>query len=177
MNNLTSFFIPINDVIEYQPPKYISGWDGSFKKIKIGKSNYFRPNKEFSKFKIDISKNNQLNITNASRGIYVILSNDYKFFYVGKTLGNLKQRLDTHIQKITATNNNQNYTPYNWQKFSYQRYKNLKEKSVLLDDIKIYFYHQNNFLPFTINELENLFFKKYKKLLPTYLFLNDPKNL
>jgi hypothetical protein len=33
------------------------------------------------------------------------------------------------------------------------------------------------FLPFTINELENLFFKKYKKLLPTYLILNDPKNL
>ena len=31
--------------------------------------------------------------------------------YVGKTLGNLKQRLDTHIQKITATNNNQNTTP------------------------------------------------------------------
>ena len=71
------------------------------------------------------------------------MSNDYKFFYVGKTLGNLKQRLDTHIQKITATNNNQNTTPYNWQKFSYQRYKNLKEKSVLLDDIKIYFYHFN----------------------------------
>jgi hypothetical protein len=49
MNNLTSFFVPINDVIGYQPPRYIPGWDGSFKKIKIGKSNYFRPNKEFSK--------------------------------------------------------------------------------------------------------------------------------
>jgi hypothetical protein len=177
MNYLTSFFVQINDIIKYESPKYISGWNGSFKKIKIGKSNYFRPNKEFSKFKIDINKNNQLNITNVSRGIYVILSDDCKFFYVGKTLGNLKQRLGSHIQKITTTNNNQNTTPYNWQKFSYLRYKKLKEKSVLLDDLKMYFYHESNFLPFAINELENIVFKKYKNLLPTYLFLNDPKNL
>jgi hypothetical protein len=34
MNNLTSFFVPINDVIGYQPSKYIPGWEGSFKKIK-----------------------------------------------------------------------------------------------------------------------------------------------
>ena len=56
-NNEIKNFIPMDEVVKYQPPKYISNWDGSFNKIKSGKSNYFRPNKEISKFKIEIKEN------------------------------------------------------------------------------------------------------------------------
>ena len=165
----------MDEVVKYQPPKYISNWDGSFNKIKSGKSNYFRPNKEISKFKIEIKENNKLNVSKSSKGIYVILSNDFNFFYVGKTLAKLKQRLHSHIQKLTATNNNRYTTPYKWQKLAYKRYNDLKEKSVFLNDLKINFYHQNNFSSLTTRELENYLYKKYKNLLPNYTSLNDPK--
>ena len=42
-NNISNF-VSINEVINYEPPKYIPNWDGSFNKIKSGKSSYFRPN-------------------------------------------------------------------------------------------------------------------------------------
>jgi hypothetical protein len=35
MNNLTSFFVQINEIIKYESPKYIPGWKGSFKKISM----------------------------------------------------------------------------------------------------------------------------------------------
>ena len=36
-------FIPITKVVDYYPPKFVENWDGSFNKIKIGKTYYFRP--------------------------------------------------------------------------------------------------------------------------------------
>ena len=48
-------FIPITKVVDYNPPKFVENWDGSFNKIKIGKTYYFRPNKEFSNFKLKIN--------------------------------------------------------------------------------------------------------------------------
>ena len=79
-NNISNF-VPINEVINYQPPKYIPNWDGSFNKIKSGKSSYYRPNKEFSTFNIDIINDNPLRLNEKSEGIYIILSDKFNFFY------------------------------------------------------------------------------------------------
>ena len=173
-NNISNF-VSINEVISYEPPKYTPNWDGSFNKVKIGKSSYFRPNKEFSNFNIDIIDNNPLGLNNNSDGIYVILSEKFKFVYVGKTLSNIKQRLHSHIQKLTSTNNNKYTTPLKWQKIAFNRYNALKEGSVKLDDLKIKFYHLSEYSSCNINELEENIYLKYKSFLPDYISLNDPK--
>ena len=175
-NNISNF-VSINEVINYEPPKYIPNWDGSFNKIKSGKSSYFRPNKEFSKFKIEINTNNPFNLNKKSEGIYIILSEKFKFCYVGKTIAKIKQRLHSHIQKITSTNNNSYTTPYKWQKLAFNRYKLLKKNSVMLDDLKIKFYHLSENLLCNIDELEHYIYQKYRNILPEYIFLNDPNKL
>lgn len=175
--NNTSNFVSINEVISYEPPKYTPNWDGSFNKVKIGKSSYYRPNKEFSNFNIDIIDNNPLGLNNNSDGIYVILSEKFKFVYVGKTLSNIKQRLHSHIQKLTSTNNNKYTTPLKWQKIAFNRYNALKEGSVKLDDLKIKFYHLSEYSSCNINELEENIYLKCKSFLPNYISLNDPKVL
>ena len=175
-NNISNF-VSINEVINYQPPKYIPNWDGSFNKIKSGKSSYFRPNKEFSAFNIDINNNNSLRLDEKSEGIYIILSDKFNFFYVGKTLSNIKQRLHSHIQKLTSTNNNRYTTPLKWQKLAFNRYNVLKEDSVKLDDLKIKFYHLSEYSMCSIDELENNIYQKYKAIFTKYISLNDPKSL
>ena len=75
-------FIPITKVVDYYPPKFVENWDGSFNKIKIGKTYYFRPNKEFSNFKLKINENNLLNLKTNSEGIYVIVDKYLKYFYI-----------------------------------------------------------------------------------------------
>lgn len=175
-NNISNF-VSINEVINYEPPKYIPNWDGSFNKIKSGKSSYFRPNKEFSTFNININNNNSLRLDEKSKGIYIILSDKFNFFYVGKTLANIKQRLHSHIQKLTSTNNNRYTTPFKWQKLSFNRYKVLKEDSVKLDDLKIKFYNSSEYSLRNIDELEKDIYRKYKALLPNFISLNDPKAL
>ena len=175
-NNISNF-VSINEVINYQPPKYIPNWDGSFNKIKSGKSSYFRPNKEFSKFKIEINSNNRFNLNKKSEGIYVILSEQFKFYYVGQTIANIKQRLHSHIQKLTSTNNNRYTTPLKWQKLAFNRYNALKEESVKLEDLKIKFYHSSEYSMCSIDELENNIYQKYKAIFPKYISLNDPKAL
>jgi hypothetical protein len=172
-----SKFVPINEIINYDAPKYITNWDGSFNRIKSGKSSYFRPNKEFSTFNVDINNTNSLGLNKKSEGIYVILSNKFKFFYVGKTLANIKQRLHSHIQKLTSTNNNRYTTPLKWQKLAFHRYNVLKKNSVKLDDLNIKFYHFSNDTSYGIGELENKIYLKYIVLLPEFISLNDPKQL
>ena len=175
-NNISNF-VSINQVINYQPPKYISNWDGSFNKIKSGKSFYFRPNKEFSTFNIDIINDNPLRLNEKSKGIYIILSDKFNFFYVGKTLSNIKQRLHSHIQKLTSTNNNRYTTPLKWQKLAFNRYNSLKEDSVKLEDLKIKFYHLSEYSMCNIDELENNTYLKYKAIFPKYISLNEAKAL
>ena len=53
-------------------------------------------------------------------GIYVIVNEQLKYFYVGLTKKNIKQRLHSHIQKLTASNINQYDTPKNWQILAYK---------------------------------------------------------
>ena len=175
-NNISNF-VSINEVIKYQPPKYVPNWDGSFNKIKSGKSSYFRPNKEFSTFNININNNNSLRLDEKSEGIYIILSEKFNFFYVGKTLSNIKQRLHSHIQKLTSTNNNRYTTPLKWQKLAFNRYKTLKEDSVKLEDVKIKFYHLSEYSMSSIDELENNIYQKYRRLLADYISLNNPQAL
>jgi hypothetical protein len=172
-----SKFVPINEIINYEPPIYTPNWDGSFNRIKSGKSSYFRPNKEFSTFNIDINNTNSLGLNKKSEGIYVILNNKFKFFYVGKTLANIKQRLHSHIQKLTSTNNNRYTTPFKWQKLAFNRYNILKEDSVKLDDIKIKFYHLFKNSTYNIDDFENIIYLKYVDLLPEFISLNDSKRL
>ena len=173
-NNISNF-VSINEVINYQPPKYIPNWDGSFNKIKSGKSFYFRPNKEFSTFNIDIINDNPLRLNEKSEGIYIILSDKFNFFYVGKTLSNIKQRLHSHVQKLTSTNNNRYTTPLKWQKLAFKRYNTLKEDSVKLEDLKIKFYHLSEYSMCSIDELENNIYQKYKAIFSKYISLNDSK--
>ena len=45
-NQLKKGFVNLDQIIDYDPPKYIPNWDGSFKSHKYGKSFYIRPNKE-----------------------------------------------------------------------------------------------------------------------------------
>jgi hypothetical protein len=175
-NNICKF-VSINEIINYEPPKYTPNWDGTFNRIKRGKSAYFRPNREFSTFNININNTNSLGLNKKSEGIYVILSNKFKFFYVGKTLANIKQRLHSHIQKFTSINNNMYTTPLKWQKLAFHRYNVLKENSVKLDDLNIKFYHFSNNASCGIEELENKIYLKYIVLLPEFLSLNDPKRL
>lgn len=170
-------FTPITKVLDYTPAKYFENWDGSFNKIKIGKTNYFRPNKEVSNFTLKIKENNPLNLKSSSKGIYVLVDTNLKYFYIGKTLSNIKQRLSSHIQKLTSTNNNRNTTPKKWQKISYERYKKLREDSVNLNDLIINFYHLSNYSSLSLSELENFKYKEYKNNFSDYIFLNDPKAL
>lgn len=170
-------FIPISNVVDYYPPKFVGNWDGSFNKIKIGKTCYFRPNKEFSNFKLKINENNLLNLKTNSEGIYVIVDKYLKYFYIGKTLSNIKQRLGSHIQKLTSTNNNKNTTPKKWQKISFERYKKLGKESVNLNDLFINFYHKDSNSTISLGQFENLIYREYKVSFSDYTFLNDPKAL
>ena len=170
-------FIPITKVVDYCPPKFVDNWDGSFNKIKIGKTFYFRPNKEFSNFKLKINENNLLNLKTNSEGIYVIVDKYLKYFYIGKTLSNIKQRLSSHIQKLTSTNNNKNTTPKKWQKISFKRYKLLGKESVNLNDLFINFYHRDGDSTISLEQFENLIYKEYKESFSDFTFLNDPKAL
>ena len=110
-----------------------------------------------------------------SEGIYIILSDKFNFFYVGKTLANIKQRLHSHIQKLTSTNNNRYTTPLKWQKLAFNRYNVLKENSVKLEDLKIKFYHLSEYSVCNVDELENNIYLKYKAIFPKYISLNEPK--
>ena len=96
---------------------------------------------------------------------------------MGKTLSNIKQRLHSHIQKLTSTNNNRYTTPLKWQKLAFKRYNTLKEDSVKLEDLKIKFYHLSEYSMCSIDELENNIYQKYKRLLADYISLNNPQAL
>ena len=82
-----------------------------------------------------------------------------KYFYIGKTLSNIKQRLSSHIQKLTCTNNNKNTTPKKWQKISFKRYKLLGKESVNLNDLFINFYHRDGDSTISLEQFENLIYK------------------
>ena len=176
-NQLKKGFINLDQIIDYDPPKYIPNWDGSFKSHKYGKSFYIRPNKESSSFNLKIKDYNPLGISKESIGIYVIVNDLMNFFYVGKTINNIYQRLSSHIQKITATNNNKNTTPVKWQKLGFERYNKLQEKSVLIDDLQLSFYDLSEFEGYDIDDLEALIYLYNRETLRGHKSLNDPKQI
>ena len=101
-----------------------------------------------------------------------------KYCYIGLTRKNIKQRLHSHIQKLTSSNINAYTTPKFWQKLSFERYKILKDKSVDISDDKILIFSTNDkelkniALNKDLEDLEALIYCNLRKLLKNYSFLN-----
>ena len=176
----------LSSIIDFKKPEYFEDWDGSFKKHFYGKgkkSKHERPNRPLTKLNFTFKKNNPLNLNEKFEGIYVIVNDRLKYFYAGLTKKNIKQRLHSHIQKLTASNINRYDTPRNWQVLAYERFKLLKEKSVSIDD--------ENITTFSINDkeiesiiniedikiFEAIIFCNLKKIYKNYKPLNGENNL
>tara|TARA_E500000178_G_C16819784_1_gene660952 strand:- start:120 stop:728 length:609 start_codon:yes stop_codon:yes gene_type:complete len=170
----------ILEIINYSPPQYDSSWNKKFIKYNPSKR---VPDKKQSKFDFDFKQSNPLNLNNDCLGVYLILSIPTNFAYVGCSNKNLKQRFETHIQKITATNLNRYYTPINWDTFIITRYEKLKDKSIFLTDLKLTFFNCFDFkeiLQDTGNqeeELEAIIYYFFKKKLKDFNFLNTENSV
>ncbi len=165
----------IYEIIEYSPPSYDPNWNKKFKKFNPSKR---VPDKIKSKFVFNFKKSNPLKLNNDKLGVYLLIGTKVNFAYIGCSDKKLHQRFTTHIQKITATNLERFYTPINWDSFIVNRYEKLKEKSVLLDDVKITFFNYFDFHKILNNkkdpkeELEAIIFYYFKKKFESNIFLN-----
>ena len=170
----------IMDIIDYSPPLYDPSWNMKFKKYDASTR---VPDKTKSKFFFDFKKKNPLNLVSDKLGVYLILGTTVNFAYVGCSDKNLKQRFKTHIQKITASNLERWYTPINWDAFIIKRYEKLREKSVLLEDIKLTFFDYTNFEKILDNkndpktELEAIIFFYFKSKLEKNTLINTEKQV
>ena len=170
-----NYLFNIEKIIDYTPPKYDPNWNKKFKQV--DKSTWI-PDKKKGHFKFSFKKNNLLKLDNNVTGVYLIIGDEIKFFYTGYTKNNLVQRFITHIQKITATNLGRWYTPKKWQPFIIKRYEVMKNRSVLLNDIKLSYFHSNNFIKILNNEnypeieLEAAIFYYFKKKFNNSIILN-----
>jgi hypothetical protein len=169
----------LSKIINLQKPVYFSDWDGSFKNYYYGKNRkHERPNKLKTTLNFTFKKNNPLSLNENFEGIYCIINSLMKYCYIGLTRKNIKQRLHSHIQKLTSSNINAYTTPKFWQKLSFKRYKILKDKSVDISDDKILIFSINDkelkniALNKDLEDLEALIYCNLKKLLKNYSFLN-----
>lgn len=177
-NKFQNYMYNLDEIIDYNPPKYEPNWNKKFKPKYDGKE--WVPDKKKGNFEFRFKVKNPLNLNNDVKGVYLIIGTQIKFFYVGKTDNNFNQRLNSHIQKITATNLEKWTTPKNnWQPFVIKRYEELKEKSVYLNDVKITYYYADDFIEILNNvsdietELESVIFYYFKKKLNDSLILNS----
>jgi len=186
LNKLENNLFQLSKIIDLKKPKYFKEWDGSFKKYFYGKNKknkHERPDRPLTKIKFTIKKNNPLKLNKNFEGIYVIINEQLKYFYVGLTKNNIKQRLHSHIQKLTASNINQYDTPKNWQTLSYKRYKLLKDKSVSIDDDKMTIFSINDQKISNIIDIkdikifEALIYCNLKKIYKNYEALNGENKL
>jgi len=174
IENFKKGSVPLDMVFEYSPPKFYPNWNKQYNSISLGKSsksNYKRPAKQLSNFKLKLNDHNKLNLSEESKGIYLLYKNN-QFFYVGQTNKMIVQRFNAHIAKITSTNNNSHDHPMKWQQCAIQRYDKLQEDSVLISDLNIYFFdlltfqdflnNRNNEIKALINEFEALIFCFFK---------------
>jgi len=162
----------LSNVIDLKKPEYFDNWNGSFKKYFYGKdkkSKHERPNRPLTKLNFTFKKNNALQLYENFEGIYVIVNEKLKYFYVGLTKQNIKQRLHSHVQKLTGSNINQYDTPKNWQILAYKRFKLLKEKSVNVDDHKITIFSIND------REIKNIIDLKDIKIFEAIIYCNIKK--
>lgn len=169
----------LSKIINLQKPEYFSDWDGSFKNYYYGKNRkHERPNKAKTTLNFTFKKNNPLSLNENFEGIYCIINSLMKYCYIGLTRKNIKQRLHSHIQKLTSSNINAYTTPKFWQKLSFERYKILKDKSVDISDDKILIFSTNDkelkniALNKDLEDLEALIYCNLRKLLKNYSFLN-----
>jgi hypothetical protein len=169
----------LSKIIDLQKPEYFSDWDGSFKNYYYGKNRkHERPNKAKTTLNFTFKKNNPLSLNENFEGIYCIINSLMKYCYIGLTRKNIKQRLHSHIQKLTSSNINAYTTPKFWQKLSFERYKILKDKSVDISDDKILIFSTNDkelkniALNKDLEDLEALIYCNLRKLLKNYSFLN-----
>ena len=169
----------LSKIINLQKPEYFSDWDGSFKNYYYGKNRkHERPNKQKTTLNFTFKKNNPLSLNENFEGIYCIINSLMKYCYIGLTRKNIKQRLHSHIQKLTSSNINAYTTPKFWQKLSFKRYKILKDKSVDISDDKILIFSINDkglnnlALNKDLEDLEALIYCNLRKLLKNYSFLN-----
>lgn len=185
-NKIEKNLFQLSKIIDLKKPQYFDDWDGSFKKHYYGKdkkNKHERPNRPLTKINFTFKKDNPLKLNKNFEGIYVIINQQLKYFYVGLTKKNIKQRLHSHIQKLTASNINQYDTPKNWQNLAYKRYKLLKEKSVSISDEKITIFSINDKEIMNIIEtkdiriLEALIFCNLKKKYKNYESLNGENKL
>ena len=185
-NKIKKNLFKLSKIIDLKKPQYFNNWDGSFKKHFYGKdqkSKHERPNRPLTKINFTFKKNNPLKLNEKFEGIYVIVNEQLKYFYVGLTKKNIKQRLHSHIQKLTASNINQYDTPKNWQILAYKRYMLLEEKSVSIDDDKITIFSIDDEIISGIVEnkdiriLEALIYCNLKKMYKNYEALNGENKL
>jgi hypothetical protein len=169
----------LSKIINLQKPEYFSDWDGSFKNYYYGKNRkHERPNKAKTTLNFTFKKNNPLSLNENFEGIYCIINSLMKYCYIGLTRKNIKQRLHSHIQKLTSSNINAYTTPKFWQKLSFERYKILKDKSADISDDKILIFSTNDkelkniALNKDLEDLEALIYCNLRKLLKNYSFLN-----
>lgn len=169
VNKIETSLFKLSDIINLEKPQYFKDWDGSFKKHFYGKgkkNKHERPNRPLTKLNFSFKKNNSLDLYEKFDGIYVIINEKLKYFYVGLTKNNIRQRLHSHIQKLTGSNINQYDTPKNWQVLAYKRFKMLKEKSVGVDDEKITVFSIND------KKISNIIDLKDIKILEAIIYCN-----
>jgi len=169
----------LSKIINLQKPEYFSKKDGSFKNYYYSKNKkHKRTNKPKTTINFTFKKNNPINLNENFEGIYCIINSLMKYCYIGLTRKNIKQRLHSHIQKLTSSNINAYTTPRFWQKLSFKRYKILKDKSIDISDDKILIFStydkelKNIALNKDLEDLESLIYCNLKKLLKNYSFLN-----
>jgi len=145
LTDLQTELVSFSKVWSYKPNKVISDWDGTYCEVISGEKKYIRPNDKSYDFTFELLPNNPLGLSLDSIGIYIIYD-EISCVYVGLTEGNIDQRFDAHISKLTAKN--KHHHPKKWREYVKIRYEKKGEKFYDLEEFKIGFYKLSQFFKY-----------------------------
>jgi len=145
LTDLQTELVSFSKVWSYKPNKVIPDWDGTYCEVISGKQKYIRPTDKSYDFTFELLPNNPLGLNLDSIGIYIIYD-EISCVYVGLTEGNIYQRFDAHISKLTAKN--KHHHPKKWREYVKIRYEKKGEKFYDLEEFKIGFYKLSQFFKY-----------------------------
>ncbi len=175
---LKTTFVPLTYVWSYSPNQDRKEWDCQYERV----DGETRPVNRNAYFDLRLNNDNALSLTPESVGIYVI-RDELSVIYIGLTDGNIKQRFDTHVSKLTAVNKWNH--PVRWQKYVTERMKRNSEDFEHLDDFEIGFYDFDDFRSFLrgmtvkeqVDDMEALVFYGLCVTNPKDRFLNTESSV
>ena len=178
LNNTLKFKTSsFKSVINYEPGDY-KKWDGTYKEIFYGKKNkLIQPQRDFSDFKLSINEGNSIGFSEKSIGIYLLKNNEV--FYIGKTDKKINQRFNAHITKITGINNKRHHHPKKWREYAFDRYNNLLEGSLKIDDFEFTFFDLKYFENYIASSTDEKKLSEFESIVFFYFqnFFQDLKTL